>query len=99
MGEEGFVLASGDNLTAEILGEFSDEDRMRELLEKYGREIKVAVKTDPISLEVPKNAEQRQIGLGDSFVEPLHAMRPGAVIDHVRQVGMEREREKSCCRS
>jgi hypothetical protein len=69
---------------------------VRELFEEDRGEIEIAVKTDVVALEVLEHAEEREIGLGGSLVEPLHSMGPGAVIDDVRQVRVQREGEKSC---
>ena len=94
--EEGLVFAGGDDLAVEVVGEFGDEDGMRELLEKDGGEIEVAVETDLVALEIFEDAEEREVGFGGGFVEPLHAMRPGAVIDDVGQMRVQGEGEKSC---
>ncbi len=94
--EEGLVFAGGDDLAVEVVGELGDEDGVGELLEKDGREIEVAVEADAVALEVFEDAEEREIGFGGGFVEPLHAVRPGAVIDDVGQVRVQGEGEKSC---
>ena len=83
-------------LRLEVVGELRDEDRVRELLEQDGREIEVAVEADVVALEIFEHAQQRQIGLGGGFVEPLHAMRPGAVVDDVGQMRVQGEGEEAC---
>jgi len=93
--EEGFVFARGDDLAREVIGELCNEDGVRELLEKDRREIKVAVEADAVALEVPKDAEEWQVGFSSRFVEPLHTMRPRAMVDHIGQVGVKGEGEKS----
>jgi len=92
--EEGFVFACGNDFTCEVVGELCNEDRVRELLEKDRREIEVAVETNVVALEVPKDAEEREVGFSSRFVKPLHTMRPCAVIDHIGQMGVEGEGEK-----
>ena len=94
--EEGFVFAGGDDLAAEVVGELGDEDGVRELLEQDGGEIEIAVETDLVALEIFEDAEQREVGFGSGFVEPLHAVGPRAVVDDVGQMRMQGEGEESC---
>ncbi|MGH9596050.1 MAG: hypothetical protein ACRD3K_04540 [Edaphobacter sp.] len=94
--EVGFVFAGGDDLAVQVVGELGDEDRVSELLEEDGGEIEVAVETDAVALEIFEDAEKREIGFGGGFVEPLHSMRPGAVVDDVGQMRVQGEGEKSC---
>ena len=94
--EEGLVLARGDDLAGEVVGELGDEDGVGELLEQDGGEIEVAVEADAVALEVAEHAEQREVGFGGGFVQPLHAVRPGAVVDDVGQMRVQGEGEKSC---
>ena len=94
--EEGLVFAGGDDLAVEVVGKFGDEDRVRELLEQDGREIKIAVEADLVALEIFQHAKERKIGFGGCFVEPLHAVRPGAVVDDIGQMRVQGEGEKSC---
>ena len=54
------------------------------------------VETDVVALEVFEDAEQREVGFSGGFMEPLHPMRPGAVIDDVGQMRVQGEGEKSC---
>ena len=51
---------------------------------------------DAVALEVGEHAQQGKIGLGGGFVEPFDAVRPGAVIDHVGQMGVQGEGQKTC---
>jgi len=94
--EEGLVFAGGDYFAIEIVGELCDEDGVRELLEEDGREVEIAVEADLIAFEIFEDAEKREIGFSGGFVEPLHTVRPGAVIDDVGQMRMQGEGEKSC---
>jgi hypothetical protein len=89
--EVGLVFAGGDDLAGEVVGELGDEDGVGELLEQDGREIEVAVEGDAVALEVAEDAQEREVGFGGGFVQPLHAVRPGAVVDDVGQVGVQRE--------
>ena len=82
-------------LRREVVGELGDEDGVRELLEQDGREIEVAVEADAVALEIVEHAEEGEIGLGGGFVQPLHAVRPGAVVDDVRQMRVQGEGQKT----
>ena len=46
---------------------------------------------DAVALEATEHAEQWEVGFGGRLVQPLHAVRPGAVVDDVRQVGVQGE--------
>ena len=92
--EEGLVLGGGDDLASDVAGELGDEGGVGELLEEDGREIEVAVEADVVALEIGEHAEERKIGLGCGFEEPLHAVWPGAVVDDVRQMRVQGEVEK-----
>jgi hypothetical protein len=94
--EVGFVFAGGDDLAIEIVGKFRDEDRMRELFEKDWREIEIAVEADLVPFQIAKDSKQRKIGLRGGLVKPLHTMRPGAVVDYVRQMGVQRKGKIPC---
>ena len=95
-GEEvGFVFAGGDDLALDVARELGLEDGVGELLEQDGREVEIAVEGDAVALEVAEDAEQRKIGFGGGFVKPLDAMGPGAVVDDVGQMGVEREGEEA----
>ena len=95
LGEEGLVFAGGGDLAGEVAGELGDEDGVGELLEQDGGEIEVAVEADAVALEVGEHAEEREVGFGGGFVEPLDAVRPGAVVDDVGQVRVQSEGEKT----
>ena len=69
---------------------------MGELLQKDRGKVEVAVKADSVFLQAPEDAEEWEVGLGGGFMKPLHAVRPGAVVDDVRQVGVEREGQEAC---
>ncbi len=95
-GEEvGFIFAGGEDLALEIAGEVGLEDGVGKLLEEDGGEIEAAVEGDAVALKIAEDAEERKVGFGGGFVEPLNAMRPGAVIDDPGQVGMEGEGEEA----
>ncbi len=94
--EVGLVLARGDDLARDVLGKLGDEERMGELLQQDRREIEVEVGRDPIPFQIAQHPQQRQIGLGGGLVQPLHAMRPGAVVHHIGQMRMEGDGEKAC---
>ena len=94
--EEGFVFAGGDDFAIEVVREFGDEDGVSELLEQDGGEVEIAVETDVVALEIFEHAEQREIGFGGCFVEPLHTVGPSAVIDDVGQMRVQGEGKKSC---
>ncbi len=94
-GEVGLVLAGGDDLALDVLGELGLEDRVGELLQQDGREVQIAVQADAIGLQPAQDAQQRQVGLGGGFVQPLHAVRPGAVVDDVGQMSVQRKGEKA----
>ncbi len=68
---------------------------MGELLEEDGREVEVAVEGDAVALEIAEDAEERKVGFGGGFVEPLDAVGPGAVVDDVGEMGVESEGEKA----
>jgi hypothetical protein len=96
-GEEvGFVFAGGENLAIEVAGEVGLEDGVGELLEEDGGEIEAAVEGDAVALKIAEDAEERKVGFGGGLVEPLDAMRPGAVIDDPGKMGMKGEREEAC---
>ncbi len=92
--EDGFVLASGDDFALEIAGEFGTEDGVRELLEEDGREIEIEVERNVVVVEAVEHTQQREVGFGGSFEEPLDAMRPAAVVDDVGQMGVQGEGKK-----
>ena len=96
LGEEGLVFAGVDDLAGNVFRELGEEDGVGELLEQNGREIEVAVEADAIGLEASEDAQERKVGLCGGFMEPLHAVRPGAVIDDVWQMGVEREGQEAC---
>ena len=93
--EEGLVFSGGGDLAVEVVGELGEEDGVGELLEEDGGEVEVAVEADAVALEIAEHAEEREVGFGGGLVEPLHAVRPGAVVDHVGEVGVEGEGEKA----
>ena len=54
------------------------------------------MEADVVALKIFQHAQQRQIGLGRGFVQPLHAMRPGAVVDDVRKMRVQGKGEEPC---
>ncbi len=93
--EVGFVFAGGGDFSLEVARELGDEDGVGELLEQDGRKIEVAVEGDAVALKTAEDAQEREVGFGGGFQEPLHAVGPGAVIDDVREVSVQGEREKA----
>ena len=93
--EEGLVLARGDDFAGKVFGEFGEEVGVGELFEQDGREVDVEVCGDAVALEVGEDAKQREVGLCGGFVQPLDAVRPGAVVDDVRQMRVQGEGEKA----
>ena len=91
-----FVLAGGDDLAFEIPGELSFEDWVGELLEQDGREVEIAAQGDAVALKVGEDMRSSgRVGFCGGFVQPLHAVRPRAVVDHVGQMGMQGKGEVS----
>ena len=93
--EEGLVLARGYDFAREVVGELCNEDGVRELFEKYRREIEIAVEADVVAFQAFKNAEEWQVGFSSGFVQPFHPMRPCAMVDHVGEMGVKSEGEIS----
>jgi len=93
--EVGFVFAGGGDFALDVARELGDEDGVGELLEQNGREIEIAVEGDAVTLKTAEDAQEREVGFGSGFKEPLHAVGPGAVIDDVGKVRVQREREKA----
>ena len=91
--EEGFILACGDNLSLQVLRELRDKRRMRKLLEQDRGEIQIALKSYPVPFQMAENSKQRKVGFGGGFVEPLHSVRPGSMMNDVRQMSMQRKGE------
>ena len=69
---------------------------MGELFEEDGGEIEVAVEGDAVALEVREDTQEGEVGLGGGLVEPLHPMRPSAVVDDVGEVGVQGEGKEPC---
>ncbi len=90
------ILARGDDLAPEIIRKLGDEAWVRELFQQNGREIQVALKSNAVSLKISQHPQQWKVGLGSSFVEPLHSVWPRAVIDDIRQVRMQGKGEVAC---
>ncbi len=97
--EEGFIFSRGVDLAEQIFCELRDENGMGELLKQDRGEIEIAMEVDAVALEIAEDAEERKVGFGGGFVEPLHAVRPGAVVDDVGQMGVQGKGEKSGRRS
>ena len=58
MKEEGLVLARGDDLAREVVGELRNEHGVRELLKKDRREIEIAVEANVVAFQVSKDTEE-----------------------------------------
>ena len=82
--EESLVLARGCDLSAQVPGELGDKGRVRQLLQQDRGEANVEVGGNAVALQAAEHAQQRQVSLCGGLVQPLHAVRPGAVIHHVR---------------
>ena len=95
-GEVGLVFAGGDDFSLDVFGELGFEDGVSELLEEDGGEVQVAAESDAVALEIAEDAEEREIGFGGGFMQPLDAMRPGSVVDDVGKMGVQGEGEKAC---
>lgn len=78
------IFARGDDLAFDVLGKLGLEDRVSELFEEDRREVQVAMESDAVALKIAEDAQERKVGFGCGFVEPLDAMRPGSVVDDVR---------------
>jgi hypothetical protein len=50
--KEGLVFSCGDDLTSQIFGEFGDKDRMRELFEKNGGQVQIALEANAVAFQV-----------------------------------------------
>ena len=55
----------------------------------------IAIQADAIRLQSAEDAQERQVGLGGGFVQPLHAVRPCAVIDDIGQMSVQCEGKKA----
>src|ERR1019366_7991584 len=95
LNEVGLVLAGSEDLAREVAGELSDEERVSKLLQQNGREVNVEVGGDAVALEIAQHTQQGQVSLGGNLVQPLDAMRPGPVVDHVRQMRVQREGQEA----
>jgi hypothetical protein len=95
LNKKGLVFAGCNDLSGDIFWKFGDEDGVGKLLEQDGREIQVAVETNSVSLQVCEEAKKREVGLCGGFVEPLHSMRPGPMIDDVGEMGVQGEGKKT----
>ena len=93
--EIGLVFAGGDDFASEVPGELGDEDWMGELFQQDGRQIEVEVGGDTVAFEVAEHAQQGKVGFGSCFEQPLDAMRPGAVVDDVGEVGVQGQCQKT----
>ena len=91
--EKGFILSCSDNFSLEIFRKLGDKGRMRKLLEQDRREIQIALKPYPVPFQMAQNSKQRKISFGCGFVEPLHSVRPGSMMNDVRQMSMQRKGE------
>ena len=93
--EECLVFPGGYDLAREVVGKFGGKDGMSELLEQDGRKVEVAMEADVIAFQIFENAQEGQVGLGCGFVQPLHPMRPCAVVYDIWQMRVQGEREKA----
>ena len=84
--EKGFILACGDDLALEVFRKLGFEDRVGKLFEEDGGKVQVAMQRDAVAFETGEHAQEWKVGFCSGFMQPLHAMRPGAVVHDVRQV-------------
>ena len=56
------------------------------MLKQDRGEIEIAMEWHLIALEIAEDAQEREVGFSSGLMKPLHAVRPGAVVDHERQV-------------
>ena len=89
------ILVRRFDFAIHIIGELLLEYRMRELLQQDRRKIHIGFQREFLLLQLGKNPQQGQIGLGCGLMQPLHSMRPGSVIHHIRKVGMKSETDIS----
>jgi hypothetical protein len=88
------VLGGGRDLLPEIVAELAMEIGMRQLLAQHRGEIDRDPERSATGALV-EHAREREVGLRHRLVEPVHSMRPAAVMQHPRQMGVEHERERS----
>ena len=69
------------------------EQRARELVGEDGREPDRHRRGRVLGAEAPERLEQGEIGVQRRFAEPVAAVRPAAVVQHVGQVTVQREHE------
>lgn len=89
--EESLVFTSCDDLAVQVIREFRDEDGVGQLLQQHWRKIEIAMKADVIAFKTPQNPQQREVRFSRSLVKPFHAVRPGAMVDDVRQMSVQCE--------
>src|ERR1700682_1742062 len=89
------VFDGGFNFASNVLGKFFFEYRMRELFQQNGSEPHIGFECAALLLQFTQHGKQREISFRRGFMQPLRSVRPGAVIDDVRKVGMERKSNAS----
>ncbi len=89
------VVHGGADLLIEVSGELGVKVGMCELFAQHRREAERNPERSAASGALVQNAPQRQVGFGRRLVEPVDAVRPAAVVEHPRQVGVEHERERA----
>jgi hypothetical protein len=94
--KERLILAGSDDLPRHVLRELGEEERMSKLLEQNRRDVDIEIGRNAVAFEIRKHAQQGKVGLGGSFVQPLHAVRPGAVVHHPGQVRMQHKSQEAC---
>ena len=90
------VLPGSINLLLRVFGECRLKRGVIELLQQHRRKIYVGLQRQALRFQLRKNAKQRQIGFSGGLVEPVQAVRPGAVMHHVRQVRVQGEGDIPC---
>ena len=87
------VFARRGDLRLEIADELAMEVGMSELLAQHRREPQRDAERSPGLRAVMEDLPQRQVGLRRGFVQPVHSMRPAAMVEHPWQVRVEDDGE------
>jgi len=69
--------------------ELTHERRMRELIGEHGRDAEGHGRGNALVLERLQRFDQRQVAVEGGLAQPHAAVRPAAVMQHVRQMTVE----------
>ncbi len=86
------LIAGLDPLIEEGL-HLGDEGRVGQLVGEDRRKADGDRRRDGIGCQAAKHLEQRQVGIERGFTEPVAAVRPTAVVQHIGQVAVQGEDE------